>query len=152
MSKTKTRNPFLWGLVIVLGLFIVTIIGFVLSTTRLSYSMVEEDYYDREIQYQDHIDKVTLTRALPVGISMKTLTGNRVRLRLPADFDPGTISGMVTFYHPQHSTRDRQIPLHFNPDRRQTISTAALESGRWQLKIDWTSDSLSYYQEFPYFR
>jgi nitrogen fixation protein FixH len=140
---------FSWGtgLLIFIILFIAALIGFFLFSSYQEFNLVEEDYYEREIGFQQHIDKTNRTEQLAEKITIQQ-DGKILKLQVPRSYPPDSVGGTLHFYRPSDSRLDVFIP--FKPDTSgiQQVDMEKLRPGKYILKIDWRMDGLGYYDEY----
>ncbi len=139
---------FNWGTGIVLVIIII-IIGLgvlVWIAARQDFDLVDKDYYQNGVQYQQHIDKIKNTNSLSDKITYST-EGTNLVLKFPFFFRNHPPEGQIFFYSPVNESNDYKIPVHLSDSLSQVIDLNLLKSGRYIIKIDWSSDSLGYYQE-----
>jgi hypothetical protein len=142
-QKTKIMN---WGNYIVasfiaFGLFIgyMAVVSF-----QQSVDLVAEDYYQQEIAYQDHIDKVDNTENLEVKVGVHQENG-QLSIRFPQAMQ--TIQGQIVLFRPSDATLDRNYEIRVNEGLEQTIPTVDLAKGMYKLKVDWTNGTKDFYSE-----
>lgn len=135
-----------WGNYIVVsfiafGLFIgyMAVVSF-----QQSVDLVAEDYYQQEIAYQDHIDKVDNTENLAVKVSVHQQNGH-LSIRFPQVMQ--TIRGQIVLFRPSDSSLDRNYEISVNASLEQSISTVGLAKGMYKLKVDWTNGTKDFYSE-----
>jgi nitrogen fixation protein FixH len=127
-------------------LFAGTMIFFVFKSTHYDHSLVRDDYYQGDLEYQQHFDKVTNDQAdSPLRIEHKA-GETVVRLHLN-DASLSDINGDVHFFRPSTAKMDVHLPLEFNAEGIQEIATDELLPGLWRLKVDWTANGQGYYTE-----
>lgn len=139
---------FNWGTGIVLAL-IVTISGMIFLVSialRQDYDLVESDYYQKSVDYQKHIDEVKNTESLSQKISFDQ-TSDSLKLMFPSVSAFQDYSGEVHFYSPVEEKRDETVKLKLNDKFSQAINLKSLKDGRYTVKISWTANKKSYYQE-----
>jgi len=138
---------FNWGTGIVLALvgFISFIMYFIISMNidkKYDHDLVDEDYYQLELEFQNDIDKLNNARALENNLSWKK-TDEGIIIVFPEDLDIKNITGKVFLYRPsnKHLDFETQISLsNYNlliPDKR-------LLDGRWNIKVYWQYKKTSY--------
>jgi nitrogen fixation protein FixH len=141
------------GIVIVMACFISFILYFVIRmSTEEAYShdLVTEEYYAKEMVYQQEIDAETNTNNLKTKIG-STKDSNGWMLTFPNELDPTKINGKVFLYRPSNQKLDFEIPLELSsPDL--LIPDKNLIDGRWNITIDWTYEgkSFMYKEEIVY--
>lgn len=135
------------GITIVIVLFLIVTIGQVLAIHYfIDYDLVEEEYYEAEIKYQEQIDKISRTKNLSDQVSVK-LRGKALELKFPSNFDGGRISGIVKYYKPADDLQDKIQKIILNDENRMFIDTKELSTGYWKIKIDWEVNDIQYYSE-----
>jgi hypothetical protein len=139
---------FNWGTGIVIAMIVMVsgMLVLVSIALRQDYDLVDDDYYQKSINYQQHIEKVKNNEALPQKIKFEqaddTLTLAFPRLASSVDY-----KGTIHFYSPVEENRDLTIELRPDTGFVQTILLNKLEAGRYQVKIDWNAGSTAYYHE-----
>jgi nitrogen fixation protein FixH len=137
-----------WGTGIVIA-FVIMISGMLILVSialKQDYDLVDDDYYQKSIDYQQHIEKVKNNDGLAVKIKF-VLAGDSLTLRFPDLANEEKYSGEIHFYSPVEKKRDLTLPLELDSARSQMILLNALERGRYQVKIDWMAGKVAYYQQ-----
>lgn len=133
------------GIVIVMACFISFILYFVIRmSTEEAYShdLVTEEYYAKEMVYQQEINAETNTNNLNTKIGSKKQKEGWM-LTFPDELVPSKINGKVFLYRPSNQILDFEIPLELSsPDL--LIPDKNLIDGRWNITIDWTYEGKSY--------
>jgi hypothetical protein len=110
--------------------------------------LVTQNYYERQIQYQGQIDRITRTRNLPEPVRLTYSSEQRqIEIQFPFQFQPEQVEGTVTFYRPSNSSMDYVLPIVLSTERKQIIFTQNLAAGLWRIKMSWQSEGLEYYHE-----
>ena len=139
---------FNWGTGIVLAMLIMVsgMIYLVSIAVRQDYDLVDKDYYQKSISYQQHIEKVQKNDALTEKIKFE-LSEVSLKLTFPnlATFQEYT--GEIHFYSPVAEKRDMTLKIKLDKEYIQIIDLENLEKGRYQVKIDWNVSGTGYYQE-----
>lgn len=138
------------GIVIALAVMMSGMLFLVYYATRQDYSLVEKNYYQKEIAYQEHIDKVKNANALNEKIALLQ-TGNRLRLTFPDLFHADTLKGTIHLYSPVSEKNDLIVPIQLDNQLSQLVSIGKLPKGRYKIKVDWTARKTPYYQELEIF-
>jgi len=108
--------------------------------------LVTDDYYQQEIKYQDQIDKIERTNALPEKPAID-FDGVGVKVSFPESLFKKNVTGKIHFYRPSNPAKDFDIPLNVNTEGFQLISTKKMETGFWRLKLNWKMEGNEYYSE-----
>ena len=142
------KIKFNWGTGIVLALLVMIsgMLVLVSIAVRQDFDLVDKDYYQKSINYQQHIEKVGNTANLEKKIVFE-LSADSLKLTFPNLGNYQNITGKIHFYSPVEARRDFSLPAKPDSDYVQIISTKNLEKGRYLVKIDWKADDVGYYQE-----
>lgn len=143
------KIKFSWGtgLLIFIILFIAAVIGFFVFSSSQKFILVEEDYYEKEIVFQQHIDKINRTRQLAEKITIEQ-NDKILKLQVPRSYPPDSVEGTLHFYRPSDSRLDVFIPFKPDTSGLQQVDMEQLRPGKYILKMDWQMDGLGYYDEF----
>ena len=134
------------GFAIFYTIFAGTMIFFVFKSTQYDHSLVREDYYKGDLEYQQHYDKLANTNALHgVVVVQHQAAEKQLLVQFPSELK--AVEGNVTFFRPSGSMYDQEFALATEESLRQHISTKELESGRWKVKIDWSANGKAYFKE-----
>ncbi len=137
-----------WGTGILIGiiLFMSFIIGLVYVSTKQNFDLVEKDYYPKALEYQQQIDKKQNAQNLDEQIQVEN-TGDHIVFTFQSFFDPGDISGTITFYRPSDKKGDLQYKIQPDSSGQQSFGTDHLQTGKYIVKIDYEVSGTPYYQE-----
>ncbi|WP_346882549.1 FixH family protein [uncultured Algibacter sp.] len=136
-----------WGTGIVIGmtLFISFILFFVIKmsvNTKYSHDLVTEEYYKKEMFYQNEIDAETNTNNLS-----KAIVGKRTEkgwlLVFPKELDSEEVKGTVFLYRPSNEKLDFNMPFIIS-NSNLLIPDNKLLFGRWNITIDWEYEEEKY--------
>ncbi len=136
-----------WGTGLVIGmvLFIAFILFFVIKMStddKYSHDLVTQDYYKKEMVYQQEIDAQQNSKDLSEKISGERVSDGWL-IHFPTSFDPARIEGTVFLYRPSNEQLDFDFPLVLSgsnlliPDNR-------LLDGRWNITIAWNYEGEQY--------
>ncbi len=135
-----------WGKSIVL-VFIV-FAGFigtmVYLMTRERIDLVRDDYYQDEIAYQQHIDRINRTSTNKALFAMTYQPDQQqVSFVLPDSLQKATI----TFYRPADRLADFNVVVTTPIPIRKTVSTEKMAKGYWRVQLAWSDGRRDYYKE-----
>lgn len=121
---------FHWGHGLALGMigFIAYISYLVISAMMMDFDLETEDYYAKELQFQNQIDKSNNYSNLNNEIKL-VQDGEQYLIALPHIAD----SGSIYFYRPSDKKLDRRFKIQPEQKTEQRISTLDLEKGRYQI-------------------
>ena len=134
------------GIVIALVVMISGMIYLVSIAVRQDYDLVDNDYYQKSVNYQQHIEEVKNTAALAEKIKFEQ-TADTLKITFPNLGSAQEYAGEIHFYSPVEEKRDETVKLKLNGSFSQSIGLKSLKKGRYTVKIDWTAGKVSYYQE-----
>lgn len=139
-----------WGswLVISFALFAFATFTMIYISMNQSIELVTDDYYEKELKYQDHIDVVKNTNALEGKVTF-VFTSSTVTMTFPNIDMPSKYSGAIMFFRPSDKTKDFSQAVNVDSTYSQTISTDKLLKGMWRVKISWIVGRQNYYTEQP---
>lgn len=133
------------GIVIGLALFMSFILYFVIriSTDKTyDYDLVTEEYYKRDLAFQNEIDAQENSNSLVNSISgLKTAKGYEIKF--PENIDYSKIEGTVYLYRPSNKKLDFTIPLKLS-DSTMIIEESKFVSGRWNTIVQWRYEGKNY--------
>ncbi len=142
----KSPITFLQGIIIAIIIPIVLLIAFVIFSSQNTFTLVERDYYQKEINYQSQIDRKTRTNQLSQKVNIYN-DDEGVVLQFPSIFLLEDINGKIIFFRPSDSNLDFDMQLDLNQDGLQSISSAHLKKGAWIVKVFWNNQQYEYYYE-----
>ena len=148
MAESKRIISWPFGIAIIYGLFVILLLIYVVFSTYNTVDLVTEDYYAKELKYQEYIDRKNRTNTLKEGViwdySEKSQT---IHLRFPATIDPAQISGKIVFFRPSDARLDNSISINPDTNGLQTLDISNLKQGMWRIKIFWKTNVAEYYNE-----
>lgn len=135
-----------WGASIVLAMccFIGFIMFFVVQmlSSKNNQDLVTENYYHKELQVQDEIDKVHNGASLEGEFSLEKTAGG-LSINFPASIDAEEVKGEILMYRPSNKAKDFTFPIQLK-NHQVLIPSQFLEEGRWNVLIDFTANGKSY--------
>lgn len=134
-----------WGKGIMLSFFgfIVVIMTMVVISVRMEgIELVTEGYYEKEIVYQDQIDKEQATLDQNRDVISFNAQEKVLLLNLPS----GT-TGTLLLFRPSDETLDQKVSLDGKSEGVVEIPVDQLKSGYWKAQLNWVENGVEYYQE-----
>jgi nitrogen fixation protein FixH len=149
-EQPPSRNPWPIAIVAYFVLFIAFIAGFTVFATRQKIDLVSQDYYDKEIHFQDQIDRLNRTRPLAAQVAVDySRARQQVSVTLPAGHSHRQVSGRIRLYRPSDAGIDQTIPLAVNDDGIQIVDVSRLRDGLWKVRVQWAVDGEEYCVDQP---
>lgn len=136
------------GLVIFFILYISYLVVTVIKSTQVHHSLVIEDYYQHDIDYQKmYVAPIENRNTLASDLFIKVNAEDQL-----VNLDFGTLThrlkGEILFYRPSDKSLDRRIDFNLKPEEQHIdVPTNDLLNGRWTIKVRWEDDSMNYYKE-----
>ncbi len=136
-----------WGTGIVLGMigfiaFIMFMVITMLTDSDYDHDLVTENYYAKEMAYQDEIDQEKRLENLS-----KKINGKRTKegwlIEFPEEINEINSSGTVFLYRPSNQKLDTQFDLKLSGSHL-LIPDNKLVDGRWNITIEWTTKDNDY--------
>ena len=133
------------GIVIAIGLFMAFILALVFKMTTdkgYNHDMVVEEYYKKELAFQEEIDAEKNALSLSESIKGKKVA-NGWLLTFPKELMSSQIEGSVFLYRPSNKQLDFDFPIELSglnlliPDER-------LLDGRWNITVSWEYNGKPY--------
>jgi hypothetical protein len=133
------------GIVIAFIAFISFIMYFVVNMNvnkKYDHDLVTEDYYKKELEFQNDIDKETNAKNLVENLSWQKTTEGLV-ITFPETLIKENITGKVFLYRPSNKQFDFETELSLS-NHNLLIPDKRLLDGRWNIKVDWQYNGKSY--------
>ena len=108
--------------------------------------LVTEDYYAKEIQFQEQIDRTKNALVLKTNLEWNKV-GENWQLGLKGDYDPELAEGTLTIYRPSDSSLDFDVPMVLDVNFNQMVSGKNFKKGKYQIQVRWTANDLDCYLE-----
>lgn len=142
------KMKFNWGtgIFIVIVLFLLAVVAFFIYIKTLDINLVEDNYYEKELAYQQRIDKISNTTQLPGKIIISQAPGTLI-LQFPETDSSWIATGIVLLYRPSDPKKDVILPLQLDNSLRQAIDISGLSKGKWIVKLEWKMGGKEYYFE-----
>jgi hypothetical protein len=133
------------GIIIAFVAFISFIMYFVINMNinkKYDYDLVTEDYYKKELEFQNDINKETNSKTLEVNINWKK-TNEGILIEFPETLNKEKITGKVFLYRPSNKQFDFETTISLS-NHNLLIPDKRLLDGRWNIKVDWQYNGKSY--------
>ncbi len=134
------------GIAIFYTAFVLFMVGMVIHSKSFDHSLVMDNYYEEDLQYQSHIDAVKNAQGLETDLEILKLKEDQVVLfRFPANFEQ--LEGSLWFYRADDEQKDFRLKIKTDGDGQQLVATSDLTPGLWKVKVNWTGDGKPFYKE-----
>ena len=133
------------GIIIFYAVFILFLVGNLIFSSLQKTELVSDDYYQKEVVFQQQIDKSNREKKLTEHIKLTQGTST-LALQFPKSQGIG-ISGDIYFYKASDQKLDKNIKIKLTDENLQVIDTREYSKGLWKVKINWSSGGVTYYNE-----
>ena len=146
---TTQRNLWPYTIIATFVLFASYIGYMVQQAMRTDVELVSPNYYQQELAYQQRMESVARTVALPAPVQISyEAAAQRLTLALPAALAAASVRGQVHFFRPSDQKLDFTLPfVPTGQPARQQLSTARLRPGHWRLRLDFKAAGQAYFIE-----
>lgn len=137
-----------WGnsIALVYGLFALTMITVVMVSRQYDPGLVSKDYYNLDLNYQEHFNKKQNAANLATGLKVGYDAVRQViRLQFPAQ--TGAPAGSVKCFRSATVQDDLLLEIKANADGQMEIPAEKLVNGLWHLEVDWQAEGTKYFNE-----
>jgi hypothetical protein len=134
------------GIFLFILLFLAACFAFIIYTSRTKWSLVEEDYYPKELRHEEKLVKMRNANGLKEQLQFRMDKSNLI-LQFPSDFRGKSMNGNVNIYRPSDETLDLIFPVSADTSLVQLIPINKLRHGRYVIKVEWSSEGKEYYKE-----
>jgi hypothetical protein len=140
----KIKINWATGLIIAMVLFIGFIMTMVVTIMDSSHDhdLVTEDYYKKELEYQQIIDQKERANQLEDKIDI-ALDDQGILITYPASIRNKMKNGKVAFYRPSKKALDFGVPVNTNSGI-QRISKKMLPDGKWEMTLSFELNDEKY--------
>ena len=136
-----------WGykIIVVYVMFVAGMILLAYKSSTQNKDLVTEDYYAKELVYQQKIDQTKRASALTEPVEIN-IVNHELVITFPKEFAVKKIEGDVALYCPSDENKDinKQLAL---TDGKFIIKLPESTKGLNYVKINWTVDGVTYYLE-----
>ena len=134
------------GITFVYIIFLIVVLGTVAFTTTVDVDLVTDDYYEKELKYQNEIDKKNRTNQLSEQLEIK-LESENVKFNFPKAFTSLELGGKISFYRPSNKNMDFALPVNPDSNGIQLVPSKKFAKGLWKIKTDWNYKNIEYFNE-----
>lgn len=134
-----------WGKGILIT--IIAFVGFILTLVVISVRqddihLVTENYYEKEIKYQDQIEREKSAAGLDREVLVFDSESKSMLLDLPVG-----AKGNLQLFRPSDARLDQELSLDIVEEGKTTVPLDKLKSGYWRVQLTWTENGVEFYQE-----
>jgi hypothetical protein len=139
------------GLFVFISLFMASMLYLVSLCFKQNFDLVSKDYFEKEIAYQEQIDKNRNTANLQTTTVVEyNKSASTIDITLPVEFDRKEVNLDVYLYKPDDASLDRKIKS-VSSNGVAHIDAKTLKSGLWHVQLSWSDTSGDYYNKTSVF-
>jgi len=133
-----------WGkaIILVFIIFISFIVYIVKGSMNAKIDLVTENYYKKELQYQETINKLVNADSLHDKINLQ-FTATELAITLPSSLNGNLCTGEVYFYRPSDKSLDKLFPVETST-AKIILPNTFLSKGKWKVIITLSSEGVAY--------
>jgi hypothetical protein len=136
------------GLMVVILLGITGFLSLVLITTGERIDMVTDEYYSKELKYQDQIEKIKNYNLLDEKVQLQ-INGS-LTLKFPKLTDnPLDIAGNIHLYRPSDKRLDLEKEIQLDSAYCLEFEKTDLQAGKYEVIIEWTANNKPFLTKLP---
>ncbi|MBK9328222.1 MAG: FixH family protein [Sphingobacteriales bacterium] len=137
-----------WGyrIMLVYIAFVLAMLGMVYVSSRQTNEMQDENYYVKELAYQQVIDGKNNLQQLDEELSL-TDSADMVKIRIPAAAAQNITDGKIYFLRPSDEKKDLHLALKPDAEGIQLIPGSLLSKGLYTVQLSWKSNNQLFYSE-----
>jgi len=124
-----------WGhkLVFFMVCFMLFISGLIWYIMKQDVQLVETDYYEKGMKYQEVIDAEASAAKM---VSMQIDSGSLVVTII--DSTTQSLNGELKFYRPSDKSKDFSAPISCTIQQPVKFPVSNLDRGSWKVTLSWT--------------
>lgn len=135
-----------YRIIIVYAAFVVMMMSMVYVASKQTNEMQDENYYVKELKYQDVIDGKNNLTQLSESVNVADEQG-MVKIKIPAQTATDIKEGTVYFLRPSDETKDVHLKLATNTKGEQFITKTKFVKGLYTVQVSWENNAKKYYSE-----
>ena len=135
------------GIAIFYTLFVLAMVTMVVKSTQNKPRMVQENYYEKDLNYEDFRQKREMGQAVSHLIDIAYQSDlNNIKISFPKELAQS--KGSVTMFRPSNQFLDKKYPLQLDSMGDMLIPLDNRTArGHWKIQIDWNNGIHDLYNE-----
>jgi hypothetical protein len=137
-----------WGTKITISfiLFAAFIVSMVAYMSMQQVDLVSHDYYEKESNYQKHIQKMENASVDRMSIEYQ-IKNDSIYIQLVGNNIGAVSKGTISFFRPSDLKLDKTFDISLNELQTQVFPLSKFKEGVYNLQVDWQSNGKSYWVE-----
>ncbi len=134
------------AVIIVMVIFILIMTQFMVRAYYNQEALVADDYYAKELRYQEQIEKHHNSAGLAEPVHFAVHPG-RLVLTFPGSVQHGPITGELFLMRPNDADGDLRVSVTVDPQGQYTLDTEPLMKGAYSVHLEWQAGGTDYLSE-----
>lgn len=134
------------GLTIVIIICIVGLLSLVWLTTKSKVDLVTEEYYPKELVYEQQLQKMRNNNKLKQKITVQIQDSLYVYFPKVVT-NPDSISGKILFYRPSDKNKDFTEKIRLDKTFKASYPLSKFDEGKYEMTIDWEFSGIACMQK-----
>jgi hypothetical protein len=126
--------------------FVALIVFMVALSMTQKIDLVSEDYYAKELDFQNSINEQNNANALTEAIQHEVVN-NGLKIKFPEVFKNKAIKGNIMFYRPSDKSKDFSIDIALDNNLEQSADLKLFSKGMYKMKVSWSAEDVNYFTE-----
>jgi len=137
-----------WGhkIAIIYVLFMAFMIGMLIISMNYDHELVTEDYYAKELAYQDKIDAGQNLVQADFDVEVKIVDG-KLKLLFEDLPEANSLKGEVKFYKPDDEKMDETHFIVLDEKSNEMEISSVGKHGRYKIQVSFELEGKSFYKE-----
>jgi hypothetical protein len=133
-----------FGIFVLYTGFVLFILFMVFRSSQEKVDLVTEDYYQKELEYQEIINFKANAENLEEGLTYK-IEKNEIDFIFPEQ--QKSISGNIQIYRPSNDSFDQFFEIKLDDQNQMKVNLGNTPMGLYKMMIKWNNNSIGYYVE-----
>ncbi|MFT5167750.1 MAG: hypothetical protein ACI8P3_002988 [Saprospiraceae bacterium] len=138
-----------WGnyIAIFYTCFVCAMIFMVFKSTQNKMDLVQENYYQKDLDYESFRSKRQNSTELSEQVSVSYSIANKaIELSFPEEMK--TLKGKLILFRPSNKLLDKTFLLKLDKHSKMSIPVDGdIPPGLWKVQLDWEAQGSNYYKE-----
>ncbi|MGJ7033274.1 FixH family protein [Niabella hirudinis] len=137
-----------WGyrVIIIMGLFLAGMITMVGISMQQTNEMIDANYYEKELVYQNVIDAKQRLHATGSKVTIAA-SADSLRVLFPPALSAQISTGSISFLKLSDSKNDRKISMEHTAAAAYSLPVKDMQKGWYKVRVQWVNSGQMYYQE-----
>lgn len=132
------------GIFVLYTAFVMFMLFMVFKSAQHKEELVTQDYYQKELEYQDIINFKANAQKLEKGLTYK-IEKNEIEFNFPEE--QSGISGNIQFYRASNDIFDQFFEIKLDDQNKMKVNLGKTPMGLYKMMIKWDNNSVGYYVE-----